>query len=170
MIRIGAKQETGPLALLKECHRRIERFLYVLITIYRQAHGGELSEEQREAMKTALRYFQNAAPKHTQDEEESLFPRMRGLATIDALDALEQDHEIVEESHSQVGKLCERWLDQGYLDLTEAVRLGERLCTLSARYHRHIRVEEQDIFPLACHILPPDQLEDVRREMADRRH
>jgi hypothetical protein len=38
-----------------------------------------LNEEQRGAFEAALRYFREAAPKHTADEEESLFPRLRRI-------------------------------------------------------------------------------------------
>ena len=76
-IVIGAKREsdfTGPLGMLSDCHRRIEMFLNVLVQGCRtRAGGGVLNEEHRGPLETALRYFREAAPKHTADEEESLF-------------------------------------------------------------------------------------------------
>ncbi len=77
---IGAKPESGfrdPIGLLTDCHRRVERFLSVLVQVGAQTQGGSLTSEQRTALETALRYFRDAAPKHTADEEESLFPRLR---------------------------------------------------------------------------------------------
>src|SRR3954466_3949201 len=79
-IVIGAKPEsnfTDPIGLLTDCHRRIERFLSVLVQVAAQAKGGPLTEEQRHGLDTALRYFRDAAPKHTADEESTLFPRLR---------------------------------------------------------------------------------------------
>ena len=38
-----------------------------------------LADDARNSLETALRYFREAAPKHTADEEESLFPRLRLL-------------------------------------------------------------------------------------------
>src|SRR6185436_3871226 len=90
-IQIGQKPSPTfqePLELLSDCHRRVESFLRALILVAEQARGGELNSQQREALETALRYFREAAPKHTADEEESLFPRMRALsddATHEAL-------------------------------------------------------------------------------------
>jgi hemerythrin-like domain-containing protein len=81
-IVIGAKPEsnfTNPIGLLTDCHRRIERFLSVLLQVSTTARGGELTLEQRTALETALRYFHDAAPKHTADEEQSLFPRLRQM-------------------------------------------------------------------------------------------
>ena len=74
-VQIGAKtlnfsDSTG---LLSDCHRRIEMFLGVLeaaaAVIDRPA-----SEETGRALKSALRYFGQAAPKHTADEDSVIFP------------------------------------------------------------------------------------------------
>ena len=70
-IVIGAKREsdfTDPIGMLGDCHRRMERFLNVLVRLAEQVHGGALNEDQRGALETALRYFRAAAPKHTADD------------------------------------------------------------------------------------------------------
>ena len=80
-ITIGAKQESGfddPIGLLGDCHRRIEQFLSILVAVADQARGGRLNHDQRIALETGLRYFREAAPKHTADEEESLFRSSAG--------------------------------------------------------------------------------------------
>src|ERR1017187_10966064 len=72
-IVIGAKREssfTDPIGLLSDCHRRVERFLAVRVHVATQAPGEPFTGEQRTAWDTALRYFREAAPKHTADEEE----------------------------------------------------------------------------------------------------
>jgi len=79
-VTIGAAQESNfanPLGLLKDCHRRIERFLGVLVKVATEASEGPLNAERRQAMEAALSYFQRAAPLHTADEEEDLFPELR---------------------------------------------------------------------------------------------
>src|SRR5215467_5331210 len=100
-ITIGAKREsdfTDPIGMLGDCHRRIERFLEVLVRVAEDARGAALNAEQRAAFETALTYFRNSAPKHTADEEESLFPRLRRLAdprvkaVLARVDALEEEH------------------------------------------------------------------------------
>lgn len=55
-ITIGAQPESGfhdPMGLLTGCHRRMERFLSVLVQL-----GGQtaLGAEQRASLETALRY------------------------------------------------------------------------------------------------------------------
>jgi hemerythrin-like domain-containing protein len=164
-----------PLALLSDCHRRIERFLRDLITVVEQARGGRLSPVQRDALETALRYFREAAPRHTQDEEESLFPRMRQASTpecreaLDQLDRLETDHQNAAEGHAMVERLGRQWLDTGRLSLSETGWLGHVLNQLRAIYDRHIRIEDHEVFPIAGRVLRPFEIEEIGREMARRR-
>jgi len=177
-IQIGQKPSPTfqqPLELLSDCHRRVESFLRDLIVVAEQAGGGELNAKQREALETALRYFREAAPKHTADEEESLFPRMRALgdaATGEALakiDALEADHHVAKHSHDVVEQLGRAWLAQGRLSADDAAHLTEHLRALRSIYERHIAVEDSEIFPLAAKVVPQNQLAEVGREMARRR-
>jgi hemerythrin-like domain-containing protein len=175
-IQIGQKPESSfsdPVGLLGDCHRRIESFLSILIKIART--GGELNVEQREALENALRYFREAAPNHTRDEEESLFPRMRASkneqiqTALAALDALEADHDRAEKAHAEVETLGQRWLAEGRLSDSEAKRLWQLLDDLKQTYDRHIAAEDSEIFPLAGKVLEKSDLAAVGREMAARR-
>src|SRR5512146_3004326 len=111
---IGAKPEskfTDPIGLLTDCHRRIERFLSVLVRVAEDIHGGTLNDPQRISLDTALKYFREAAPKHTADEEKTLFPRMRNMESAEAksvmarVDSLEQDHVKAGGWHEEVDRL-----------------------------------------------------------------
>lgn len=161
-----------PIGLLSDCHRRIERFLGGLHRVARDRQGGELDERYRKALETALHYFEEAAPRHTADEEESLFPRVRarlGDAERERIAALEHDHREADAAHAEVDRLGRRWLEAGRLESAEARRMLERIETLSALYTRHISAEDQEIFPLAREVLPDDEVAAVGREMAQRR-
>jgi hemerythrin-like domain-containing protein len=177
-ITIGAKQEsdfTDPIGMLGDCHRRIERFLSVLASLSAQENGGTLDDQQKVALTTSLRYFREAAPKHTADEEESLFPRLRrsGSAEIEsalsAVDALERDHERAAEWHEEVDRLGQRWLAEGVLPREDAARLSDRLEDLVQLYRQHISVEDTELFPLAAGVLSPSDRESIGAEMALRR-
>jgi hemerythrin-like domain-containing protein len=178
MIQIGQKPSPTfqqPLELLSDCHRRVESFLRALILVADQARGGELNSKQREALETALHYFREAAPKHTADEEESLFPRMRELGgdvareVFAKIRALEADHEVAKVSHDAVEQLGQQWLATRQLSADETSRLLDHLRKLQSIYERHIAVEDNEIFPLAKQVLDPKTLKDVGREMAERR-
>src|SRR5215468_10167073 len=98
-IQIGGKNHSfsEPTGLLSDCHRRIEMFLGSLERVA-GATERPLNSESQQALEAALRYFREAAPRHTADEEESLFPRLRRLQGSDVhialrqLDSLEADH------------------------------------------------------------------------------
>lgn len=174
-IVIGAKPESNfadPIGLLTDCHRRIERFLNVLVRVAQDAHGGPLTAEQRAAFDNALRYFREAAPKHTADEESTLFPRLRECPeTRDVLlqvEALEADHQQADAAHAEIDRLGREWLDRDQLAPADADRLAALLTELSALYREHIAVEETAVFPAAKALTEADRLA-MGQEMAARR-
>ncbi|HMJ89551.1 MAG TPA: hemerythrin domain-containing protein [Candidatus Acidoferrum sp.] len=177
-IQIGAKPSPTfeqPLELLSDCHRRVESFLRALILVTEHAKGGALDQRHREALESALRYFREAAPKHTADEEESLFPRMRALGgtamreALAKIDALEADHVIAKGGHDIVEQLGQKWLRDNQLSADETQQLATALRELQSIYEKHIAIEDNDVFPLAAKIVPADKLAEVGREMAARR-
>lgn len=177
-ITIGRKLESdyaNPLGMLSDYHRRIEKFLNLLLTVARQAQGRELNDEYRTAFATALRYFREGAPKHTRDEEDSLFPRLHQAANAQAqqvlarLEELQQDHTVADAGHRTVEALGSRWLTDGSLTVDEAQALTEVLELLHRLYQRHIVIEDTEIFPLAGRILKSVDIHALGHEMAARR-
>ncbi len=177
-IQIGAKPESSfndPLGLLSDCHRRIEKFLEQMVRIARDSDGTGLPDAERTALTTALKYFRGAAPLHTQDEERSLFPRLRVsqgsemAAAFDALARLEADHDRADLLHAEVDALGEAWLTDGALQPADLGRLRAALQDLKSLYAAHIAVEDHEVFPLAGRSLAALLLEQVGREMAARR-
>ena len=177
-IVIGAKREsdfTDPIGMLGDCHRRIEKFLNVLVRVAEQARGGEMSAEQRGAFETALRYFREAAPKHTADEEQSLFPRLRRCddgrvrELLARVDGLEQGHVQANAAHSEIERLGSGWLSAGALGNQDAARLQGLLKDLQLFYRDHIELEDTIVFPAAASALGRTEREEIGREMAKRR-
>jgi len=175
---IGAKREsnfTDPIGLLGDCHGRIVRFLQVLVTLATEAKGATLTPEQRSALATSLLYFRESAPKHTADEEESLFPRLRRLCTpeIAALlakaDSLEEDHACADRHHAEIDRLGQLWLQQGRLSAGDAARLCILVTQLSDLHRHHIGVEDREVFPFAARALAAADLASIGAEMAARR-
>lgn len=164
-----------PLGLLSDCHRRVEKFLGVIHKVAEQAKGGALGAEQRAGLETALRYFRQAAPMHTADEEASLFPRMRACgspevaAALAQIEGLESDHKVADAAHKIVDDLSQRWLDAGTLKAGDAAELLRQAQSLVDIYREHIALEDDVIFPLAGRALDGESLAAVGREMAERR-
>jgi hemerythrin-like domain-containing protein len=163
-----------PLGLLTDCHRRIESFLEVLMRVAREYAGRPLDDRGAEAVATARRYFLHAAPRHTADEEESLFPRLRAAAAArgepcPAVAGLEADHERADGLHSRVDGLLDAWLRDRTLPAGRSAELRSLLDTLRELYREHIGVEERDVFPLAGRVLSAAELSEVGSEMRGRR-
>lgn len=177
-VKLGAKTEHDfdqPLGLLSDCHRRIENFLGVLLRVAAIGSDQPLTQQQRDALTVALRYFDSAAPRHTADEEESLFPRMRQLddprvrQAMAKLDDLEADHQRADAAHKEVDTIGRTWLEQGTLAAPQLDRLKQLLQMLRELYQHHIQIEDNEIFPLAGQVLACDQVQHIGREMAKRR-
>ncbi len=115
------------------------------------------------------------AGKHTADEEESLFPRLRqtgeaeAIALLERMESLERDHECASKAHDDVDQMGQRWLDQGSLNSVDAARLVRVLDSLASLYRRHIEIEDSEVFPAASKILSAADRKSVGEEMAGRR-
>lgn len=177
LLKIGQRSDHGfdqPLGLLSDCHRRIEQFLQVLLTLAGHA-AAPLTDAQRRQLETALTYFATAAPRHTADEEESLFPRLKETAdpaaaqALELLDRLQRDHIEADHRHRSVDALGKRWLEQRTLPHHELLELRDHLTRLAAIYETHIAVEDRELFPAAARLLSPQQVQEIGREMAARR-
>jgi hemerythrin-like domain-containing protein len=166
---------TQPIEMLTDCHRRIEHFLDVLQRVDELFGDRDLDAEGRRALKASLDYFANAAPRHTRDEEESLFPRLRssgGAGVREALaelDRLERDHRRAEVCHARVDEIVRSWLAAGRLDAACRAEIRELLDELATTYATHIHVEEERVFVLAARTLRAEELQEIGAEMRHRR-
>ena len=176
-VQIGAKAHnfTDPTGLLSDCHRRVEMFLGMLQAVGEVIDQSATRETSRAALESALRYFGEAAPKHTADEEDSLFPRLRQLdhpeihSAFSALDKLECDHRWAMSLHDKVERLGAQYLSIGKLSDDEIAEFRSSVASLAAMYKEHIRVEEELIFPMAARVLSDTEKTAIGIEMAGRR-
>ena len=175
-VQIGATTHSfsEPTGLLSDCHRRIEMFLGSLERVAAVIHE-PLQPDVRGALEASLRYFREAAPKHTADEEESLFPRLRQVrrpevdAAIKQLEPLENEHRRADHLHAEVDRLGLRAVQQGSLTANEARQFQEYVAELSSIYAEHIRIEDEVVFPVAGRVLSPPEKAEIAKEMAARR-
>ena len=174
-VQIGATAHnfSDPTGLLTDCHRRIEMFLRSLQAV---ASGGpQLDDERRRALDLALRYFREAAPKHTADEEESLFPRLRSVGdeelktVLEKVEALERDHREADTLHRRVDELGSAWLAAEELSGVDFAQFRDAVTRLAEIYPQHIQVEDQVLFPAAERALSREQKAEIAAEMAGRR-
>src|ERR1017187_4388095 len=139
-VQIGAKPDSGfddPLGILKDCHRRIESFLGILCVVVERAQGRSLTGEERDAVEAALQYFRTGGQRHTADEEESLFPRLRksDATSFAEIDRLEGDHREANDLHSSSERLYSIWIESGGLGPVDTRLLLSRLSKEIGRAH-----------------------------------
>jgi hemerythrin-like domain-containing protein len=172
-VQIGAKLDSGfddPIGMLKDCHRRIERFVSLLGRIAAQANGRALNLEERQAVEAALRYFRDSGPRHNSDEEQSLFPRLKDMPGLQAdIVRLAGEHQEADELHSEIAELFNAWLDGQTPSSEDARGLREMTHRLAELYREHILVEEDHVFPTAARSLDSDTLAAIGREFQQRR-
>ncbi len=175
-VQIGAKTHSfaEPTGLLSDCHRRIEMFLGTLVRVSEFVER-PLDGDTRTALEAALKYFREAAPKHTADEEESLVPRLRQMhdadvkAAIERLDPLEREHRRADLLHAEIDRMGRQCLADGNLAASEAERFRANVAELASIYSEHIRIEDEIVFPLAGRMLSSQEKAAIAGEMAARR-
>lgn len=173
-VQIGAKPDSGfddPIGMLKDCHRRIESFLGILCVVASRAQGRGLTSEEGDAVKAALQYFRTGGQRHTADEEESLFPRLRksDAGSLAEIDRLESDHREANNLHGSVERLYSTWIAAGELTPTDALQLQSETERLKQLYSSHIQVEEMIVFARASQVLDSQAIAAIGTEFRFRR-
>jgi iron-sulfur cluster repair protein YtfE (RIC family) len=161
---------TNPAEMLLECHDRIRQAM-------RGARGlAEVAAADPAVAPTAAavhRYFQVALPLHSQDEDNSLAPRLFSAGIPDDLaDAVRAMHA----QHTEIDAVLERLLPLwGRLavepDALDAVRgdLAADTARLDALWDVHLALEEGFIFPRVGAELDEQARAEIAEEMRARR-
>ncbi len=166
-----------PLGLLVHCHERIEAQLSALERAGDILRAGDTRSLPGvfAAIDMACAHFAIPAVKHTEDEEVSLFPRLRergGTAGQDALAAmveLESQHRTAEQLHAEFDELVGCLPRDGSADAKELDRFNELVSELTTLYRPHILLENNFVFPVAARVLAASEIHTLGEEMRDRR-
>jgi pyridoxamine 5'-phosphate oxidase len=160
-----------PIAVLKHCHDRIRKQLQTMqnLLAHLPKHGADADAQK--AAQAVLKYFNNAAHLHHQDEEQNLVPML--LATARDADAalLAELVPSILAGHEQMDRdwnIIKFQLDQ--------IANGQS-AALSARdvqgfcdtYAAHMAVEEANIAPMAKRLFSPEQMAQLGSAMQVRR-
>jgi len=164
----------APFEMLTTCHERVHRMLRLLTRLREHlgAHGHD--EQGAQAARDVMRYFDQAAPLHHEDEELHVFPVLldRGDAAVQAVvQRLQQDHIAMEQAWPRA-----RAVLQGVADATSAEAWNAwdaaalaALDDFAGRYGEHIRLEEEVVYPAAQAVLDATALAVMGEEMQGRR-
>lgn len=164
----------APFDMLEACHERVERMLALLQRLVAHLADKGWDASAAEAARDVMRYFDQAAPLHHQDEELHVFPPLLAAPDVGGLHAmvhrLQQDHLDMEAHWPLARAVLERIRQPGTgpwqpLDTDELATLQ----AFDARYHGHIATEEQHIYPATQQQLSAEQQQTMGLEMMERR-
>lgn len=159
-----------PFEMLEACHERIHRMLKLLARLraHLPAHGADTQAQQ--AARDILRYFDQAAPLHHQDEELHVFPPL--LAGGDERVAgivrrLQQDHREMEARWQDARQVLQRIADASLPVLAPGDDAA--LDAFAGLYEVHLRAEEDIAYPAAQATLDAPTLQAMGEDMMRRR-
>src|SRR6266540_1063552 len=168
---------TDPLRLLVHCHERIEAQLSALERAAEILRAGDRQSLPRVfgAIDAACAHFAIPGVKHTEDEEISLFPRLRerggdgGEDALAAMSELETQHRTAEKLHVEFDKCVSSLPRDGSADARELDCFSGLVAELAALYRPHILLENTLVFPVAARVLPASEIQALGAEMRARR-
>jgi hemerythrin-like domain-containing protein len=165
MIQIGAPAATldTPVDHLMACHRRIEQRLDTLVSA--ADHLSIDRDRALQAIASSLRFLDSNGVMHTEDEESSLFPRLRPKLSAEEqafVGALERQHSEAEAIYGEL----KRMIAQG---IPDAGSYRDCALRLRALYRDHIRSEDEILTPIARRLLTDAETAEMSSEMRARR-
>ncbi len=164
-----------PLQMWLACHERVARMngLLTRLVEYLQTHPAD--ESTRVTATSVRRYFDEAAPRHHDDEDVDLFPRVlqrlaeagqtaRAARVSAMVERLQQDHADMALLWASLRAHLER-IERGEPTALDAALVEQFV----ARYRTHIEIEEREVGSAAEELLTPEDLHAIGNAMAARR-
>lgn len=160
-----------PIAVLKHCHDRIRKQLATLgnLLAHMPAHGAD--EQARQAAQAVLKYFNNAAHLHHEDEEHNLLPMLDATAQGEDAELLRELAPRIVAQHAQMDAdwlIIKSQLDKIATGTNTALSAGT-VEKFVADYTAHMETEEQNIAPMAKRLFSPGQMKELGDAMQLRR-
>ena len=103
-----------PVEMWLACHERVQRFAALLGRLADHVRKQGADEDAQVTATSIRRYFNEAAPRHHEDEEVDMFPRLRerlvdsDKTVLDVLDQVEADHLEMAGMWKSIGKVASR--------------------------------------------------------------
>jgi pyridoxamine 5'-phosphate oxidase len=163
-----------PLALLRACHERVRRMVELLVPL--QEHVRTHGPDARAAVTAGMirKYFEQAWPRHLQDEELDILPRiqarLRDRHTVTARNIVETIG-IVAEQHEAFWPLWQdvapalRAIESGAPARFDAAAMQ----AFVELFRTHLALEEDVLDPAYARLLTAEDLDQIGKSMAARR-
>ncbi len=159
-----------PLAVLKHCHDRIRKQLRTLDNLSALENAGQ-NPEARQAAESVLRYFDEAAPLHHEDEENDLLPMLQQTATGDDAATLAALLPGILAEHQQMDLAWKKLAQQlrAIVDGSGQSLSASDVQPFAATYHAHMEREETQIATMAKRLFSDEQMQRLGNAMRTRR-
>jgi hemerythrin-like domain-containing protein len=159
-----------PFEMLEACHERVHRMLKLLGRLREHLRRQGADTQAQQAARDVMRYFDQAAPQHHQDEELHVFPPLlaQGEPEIVAVVArLQQDHVLMESRWITARQVLAGIAEgrTGSLSADEDAALD----AFAGLYDEHIRAEEEIAYPAAQVLIDGQTRIAMGEEMMRRR-
>lgn len=164
-----------PLAMWHACHERVARMTNLLERLLDHLATHPIDRDAQVTAATVRRYFDEAAPRHHDDEEVDLYPQL--LRRLEAagdtaraarigviIESLQSDHEDMHVLWSSL-RLQLVCVEDGQAPSFDPAEVAQFI----NRYRAHIETEENEIGPAARAVLTPEALLAIGSAMAARR-
>jgi hemerythrin-like domain-containing protein len=164
-----------PLDMWHACHERVARMTNLLERLLDHLGTHPIDNDAQVTATTVRRYFDEAAPRHHDDEEVDLFPQV--LHRLEAagdtaraarigiiIETLQNDHADMDVLWSSLRLQLAR-VEDGQAPSFDPAEVAQFV----DRYRAHIDIEESEIGPAARAVLTPEDLQAIGRSMAERR-
>jgi hemerythrin-like domain-containing protein len=157
-----------PVEMWLGCHQRVRRFAALLGRLKTHVETSGADEEAQMGAASIRRYFNEAAPRHHEDEEVDMFPLLRergaDAATLAVLDRIEAEHRGMATLWRELDDVLAR-ISAGQQATLDAALVS----SFAATYEAHIEAEETIVLPALQRVLGPADWASVGRSMAERR-
>jgi len=163
----------APFEMLDACHERVERMLKLLARLQQHLLLRGCDADAAKAAVDVMRYFDQAAPLHHEDEERHVFPPLLA-AQDEVLRAmvlrLQQEHVDMAAAWARAREVLARLTDPppagwAHLSVDETHALHGFTCL----YRRHLDDEDALIYPAAQALLSAEALQAMSQDMMRRR-
>lgn len=167
----GDAKAPSAMGTLLSCHQKIRHFTEVSRTL---GEGPKHPPaEVAAAAASVIRYFTEALPKHSDDEDLSIAPRLLAKALSSeeraAVEAMRAEHPRI---HAALHDLMPHWtiVRQTPEALArEAPAIAEGTARLTMLWDAHLSREEALVFPAMERLLSAEELAEIHAEMRARR-
>ncbi len=160
-----------PIAVLKHCHDRIRKQLQTLqnLLAHLPQHGADTDAQK--AAQAVLKYFNNAAHLHHEDEEQNLIPMLQATARDADATLLAELTPGILSGHEQMDRdwtIIKSQLEQIANGSSSTLSASDvsRFCDT---YAAHMVVEESNIAPMAKRLFSAEQMAQLGSAMQVRR-